>query len=352
MIVGVIGCQLLVVSCEVVSMLLFFFGEDAFRNREKRLALKKLFFEKNPGSTGFFEFDFSDGADVSALSSCLAQAGLFAAKKFVIAGNIFDAPIETRRALAEFLEKNVKELSGDENRILLLFQDGQPKKNEKLWKALLAGDIKKQEFLILAGAALFKWMDERARESGALGIEPPAKRYLSEVCLAEAKRQGEKRMLDMFRLDSELRKLATYRFGDMIREEDVRILSPAPLSDETVFVALDLLFSGRRNEAMEIFANLMKRGDALGLLGMCAWQLRNIIRTKGALRNGEIRSGAEAAKLLGMHPFPAGKCFDIASRSSFESLEHSFTHLARLDREAKSGERDPEEALMAFVMGE
>lgn len=333
-------------------MILFFFGEDAFRNREKRLALKKLFFEKNPGSTGFFEFDFSDGAEVKDLSACLSQTGLFATKKFVIVGNVFDAPIETRRALAEFLEGQSVALSADSERVVLFFQSGQPKKNEKLWKALSGKAVKSQEFLLLTGTALWKWMDERARASGAVGIEPAAKKYLSDACLAEARKQGEKRKLDMFLLDAELRKLAAYRFGEVIHEEDVRLLSPAPLSDGTVFNALDVLFSGRRSEAMTLFANLMKRGEALGLLGMCAWQLRNIIRVKGALMDGEIRSGGEAARLLGMHPFPAGKCFDIASRSSFESLERSFTRLARLDREAKSGDRTPEEALTAFVMGE
>ena len=84
---------------------------------------------------------------------------------------------------------------------------------------------------------------------------------------------------------------------------------------------------------------------------MCAWQLRNIVRTKGALMDGQIRSAMDTAKLLGMHPFAAGKCFHIASRLSMDSLEMSFTVLARLDREAKSGERDPESALLAFVMG-
>ncbi len=333
-------------------MILFFFGEDAFRNREKRLVLKKTFFEKNPGSTGFFEFDFSDGAETKNLEACLAQAGLFAAKKFVIAGSVFDAPIETRRALAEFLEKNAKEISIDENRILLLFHNGQPKKNEKLWKALSAKEIKIQEFIPLGGTALFKWMDETAKKCGASGVDPAAKKLLSDICLTEAKRQGEKRRIDMFRLEAELQKLAAYRAGEVIREEDVHLLSPVPVSDETIFNALDLLFSGRRKEAVLLFAHLMKAGEALGLLGMCAWQLRNIIRVKGALTDGEIRNGMEAAKLLGMHPFPAGKCFEIATRSSLEFLEQSFTRLARLDREAKSGERDPEEALLAFVMGE
>ncbi len=332
-------------------MILFFFGEDAFRLKEKRFALKQTFFEKNPGSTGFFEFDFSDGTDTTALAACLSQAGLFAVKKFVIAGNIFDAPIDTRRSLAEFLEENVKELSADENRILLLFHNGQPKKNEKLWKAVSVKEIKSQEFTSLSGAALFKWIDESAKKFGAADMELPAKKLLSEICLSEAKRAGEKRQVDMFRLEAELKKLAAYRVGETIREKDIQQVSPIPASEENVFQALDNLFSGRRKEAALLFVHLAREGEALGLLGMCAWQLRNIIRVKGALIDGQIRSSMEAAKLLGMHPFAAGKCFEIASRSPFDSLEQSFSLLTRLDREAKSGERDPEGALLGFVVG-
>lgn len=335
-----------------IFMILFFFGEDTFRMREKRLALKKVFFEKNPGSTGFFEFDFSDGASVRAVSDCLSQTGLFAAKKFVIVGNIFDAPIETKRELAEFLEAHTKELAADENRILLLFQKGQPKKNEKLWKALTAQEIKAQEFTPLGEPALLRWVDQAARHAGAQGIEPRAQKLLLDVCRAVANRPGEKLATDMFRLDAEVRKLAAYRAGEMIREEDVQMLSPKAASEETVFQALDALFSGKRKEAVLLFSHLAQGSEVLGLLGMCAWQLRNIIRTKGALMEGQIRSSGEAAKLLGMHPFAAGKCFVLASRSSFDALQKSFSLLTRLDLEAKSGDRDPEDAVMKFVMGE
>lgn len=332
-------------------MILFFFGDDAFRMREKRLALTQRFFEKNPGSTGFFEFDFAEGAVVKDLSACLAQAGLFAAKKFVIAGNIFDAPIDERRALAVFLEEQAKDISADENRILLFLHNGQPKKTEKLGKALLTKSIQSQEFVPLVGTELLKRMDGVAKLSGADGIDLPAKKALTEVCLCESKRQGERRRIDMFCLDAELKKLASFRMGETIREEDVRLLSPKAVSEESVFQALDLLFAGKKKEAALLFARLMQAGEALGLLGMCAWQLRNIIRVKGALEDGQIRSSIEAARLLGMHPFAAGKCFEIASRSSLHALECSFMLLARLDREAKSGERDPEGALTRFVMG-
>lgn len=332
-------------------MILFFFGEDAFRLREKRLALKNAFFEKNPGSTGFFEFDFSDGAGVKELSECLSQAGLFASKKFVIAGNVFDAPIETRRELAEFLEVNRAELSADENRILLVFQNGQPKKIEKLWKALTVKDIKSQEFALLGDPALLRWMDELARHSGATGMEPAAKKLLLESCREVSKRPGGKPSVDMFRLDVGVRKFAAYRAKGMISEADVREISPRAAGEETVFQALDALFSGKRKEAAILFAHLAQEGESLGLLGMCAWQLRNIVRTKGALADGQVRNASDVAKLLGMHPFAAGKCFHIASQSSLDSLEKSFSLLVRLDREAKSGNRDPESALLAFVMG-
>ena len=155
----------------------------------------------------------------------------------------------------------------------------------------------------------------------------------------------------MFQLDAEVRKLAAYRTNATLREEDIQALSPKVASEETVFQALDALFSGKKKEAVMLFSRLAEEGESLGLLGMCAWQWRNIVRTKGALMDGQIRSAMDTAKLLGMHPFAAGKCFHIASRLSMDSLEMSFTVLARLDREAKSGERDPESALLAFVMG-
>lgn len=332
-------------------MILFFFGEDAFRLREKRLALKQIFFEKNPGSTGFFEFDFSDGADVGDLSGYLSQTGLFATKKFVIAGNIFDAPIETRRALAEFLDVHTKDIAADENRILLLFQNSQPKKIEKLWKALAAKEIKTQEFTSLGEQSLSWWTDEAVKHAGAHGIEPKAQRLLWNICRADSKRPGGKSTIDMFRLDAEVKKLAAYRVNEMIREEDIHRLSPRIVSEETVFQALDALFSGKRKEALMLFSHLARESESLGLLSMCAWQLRNIVRVKGALMDGQIQTAMDAAKLLGMHPFAAGKCFAIASHSSLGSLEKSFTLLARLDREAKSGERDPESALMMFVIG-
>lgn len=333
-------------------MILFFFGEDAFRLKEKRLALKNTFFEKNPGSTGFFEFDFSDGAEVGALAECLLQRGLFVSKKFVIARGIFEAPIEMRRELAEFLDVNSAELSADENRILLLCQNGQPKKVEKLWKALSKKEIKTQEFEVLGESMLLRWLDESVKRAGASGMELSAKKALIDICREAPKRSGGKPNTNMFQLDTEVKKLATYRTKDMVREVDVHTLSPKAANEETVFQALDLLFSGKRRDAALLFSKLSEGGESLGLLGMCAWQLRNIVRTKGALTDGQIRNASDTAKLLGMHPFAAGKCFHIASQFSLSALEKSFSLLARLDREAKSGDRDPEGALLAFVMGE
>lgn len=331
-------------------MILFFFGEDAFRMKEKRLALKNTFFVKNPGSTGFFEFDFSDGAEMKEVSSCLSQTGLFVVKKFVIVGNIFDAPLETRRALADFLDTNKESLASDENRILLLFQTGQPKKNEKLWKVLANKEVRAQEFALLGEPAILRWIGETAKRCGALGVDSKAQKLLLDICRNDPKQSGKKPSIDMFRLDAETRKLAAYRRNEMIREEDVAAISPPVSGSESIFQALDALFSGRKKEAAAMFSALMRDGDALGLLAMCAWQLRNIIRTKGAIADGQVRNPFDAAKLLGMHPFAAGKCFALASQTSIGSLESAFSLLARLDREAKSGGRDPESALLDFVM--
>ncbi len=332
-------------------MILFFFGENSLRIREKKLALKKSFFEKNPGSAGFFEFDFSDGAEVSGLVSCLAQTGLFAAKKFVIAGNVFDAPIETRRALADFFEDRSEEISIDGNRVLLVFQEGVPKKNEKLWKSLAAKHIRSEELKIPFGKELSVWVDDRVARSGALSIDVPAKQLILNTCRRESKQSGNTSLIDLPLLDMEIAKLGAYRAGAVIREEDVRILSSSAVSEQSVFRALDLLASGEKKAAMILFSQVMREGDALGLLGLCAWQLRNIVRVAGARTDGAVRTAFDAARILKMQPFVAEKSFRIAVTRSLQFFYEQFVRLARLDREAKSGDRDPEEALTEFVMG-
>ena len=333
-------------------MILFFFGEDAFRIRERRLELIRAFFEKNPGSSGFFEFDFSDGASLKDLTSCLSQSGLFAAKKFVIAGNIFDAPLEVRRLLSEYLDVEGEMIARDSQRILLFFQNGEPKKNEKLWKSLSSNFVKSQAFPLLSGNELHQFLSSLITTFHGRGIEAPARALLLERCQKESNDLRGKKTVDLFRLREEARKLVAFRAGEMIREEDVRLLLPFAPEEESVFRALDLLFSGNRKEAMMVFSRLGVPGEALGLLGMCAWQLKNIIRVKGALLDGSLKNAAEAARLLGMHPFAATKCFDIASRLTLKAAEDLFLRLTRLDREAKSGVRDPDDALRAFALEE
>ncbi len=330
-------------------MILFFFG-DAFALREKQSALKKAFFQKNPNSSGFFEFDFSEMETLNPLASALEQVGLFAPKKFVVVGNVFDAPIDMRRLLAEFIGEKSEKLSQDENRIVLFWSNGQPKKVEKLWKALSKKEIRREEFFPLSGLSLLKWIDGRVVASGAQRIESVARKILAEGFLYEEKKFEKNRQVDVFRLDMEIQKLGNYRRGEIIHKEDVYMLSSLRVDEGTIFDALDALFSGKKEQALKMFFRDAKTPDILGLLGMCAWQLRNILRTKGAMSDGRVRNSMETAKLLGIHPFPAEKCFRIASRFSLSDLEAMFARLVVLDREAKNGDRDPESALVSFVM--
>lgn len=319
-------------------MILFLFGEDAFRSHEKLLTLKQAFFRKNPGSTGFFEFDFADGAKLSELIATLGQAGLFSEKKCVVMKRPFSAPIEVRREFAEFLDRDSAALSKDADRVLIIWESGSVKKNEKLWKALSGKTVRSEVFNALSEREAEQWIDRRILSAGATGIDPNARRALVERC-------GTNTAL----LDVEIGKLGAFRFGKQVSFADVELLLGNSSSEDGAFAAIDALFSGRKEMALRSFGLLLETDDPIRLLGACSWQLRNVIRMKSACESGAVRSGREAAKILSLHPFVAEKMFRMVLTLPLQKLLASFSLLARLDLEAKTGERDPKMAILKFV---
>lgn len=319
-------------------MILFLFGEDAFRSHEKLLTLKEMFFRKNPNSSGFFEFDFSDGAKVSELVSVLGQVGLFSEKKCVVVKRPFSLPIEMRREFAEFLDTDGPTLSSDTDRVLIVWESGSVKRNEKLWKSLSGKFVRTEEFSTLAPKEMERWIDRHIISAGATGIEPDARRALIERCGTNTAR-----------LHVEMEKLGAFRFGGVVSVEDVVLLVDGISSEAGTFTAIDALFSGQKERALRSFGVLLEEEEPIRLLGACSWQLRNVIRMKSAEESGAVRSGREAAKLLSLHPFVAEKMFRMVSMLSTKKLLASFSLLARLDLEVKTGERDSKMAILKFV---
>jgi len=186
--------------------------------------------------------------------------------------------------------------------------------------------------------ALPRWIGERARKHSGQ-IEPQAAGRLAAVVGA-----------DLRLLDQEIVKLVTYAGGERaITEADVDTVVPYAQA-AIVFDLVDALGQRDGRTAAQTLHRLLEAGEhPLGLLAMIARQFRLLIQVK-ELKN-EGASYQDIAKRLGIHPFPAKKLYDQATRFTAAQLEAVYRHLLDTDVAVKSGEVEVEVALDLLVAG-
>lgn len=328
--------------CDVLSVIIFLYGEDNFRSREKLAQLREAYISKNPDRSGLFEFDF-DGADadeaVRELFRTLETGGLFASKKLVIAKRALTSNEAAQQKLLEHFEKTIERMEKDVDTVLVLWEENLPKKTHKLFRLLTDKVEKKQNFEPLIGTKLEQWSVTRLREMNPkVQIE---RRALLRL-LAETES-------DLFRLRNELEKLAFFREEGTISDQDMDIFIAAS-PKEAVFEALEALTQGRQAQALDLFARQIQKGEnALYLLSMCAWQLRNLLRVADMYTSG-VREASAIAKELKIHPFVVQKLLRQIPHFPLDRLKKSFSLLTHFDLQSKSGGIDPKLALDLFVM--
>ncbi len=321
-------------------MIIFLYGQDAFRSREKMTELRNAYLEKNP-SSGLFEFDGESASEetIKTLKQTLNESGLFATKKLVILKRFTEAPEFSQKKLAEFLEEKCASIDTNKDNILIVWEATLPKKTNVLFKLLDKQVAKKQQFEILKGIRLEQWIIHR-------------------IHLIDAQTNIEKRALpllvsemgdDLSALENELRKLTDVCEDKLIREADVALFVSQSVRS-LVFEALEALASGNRVKALSLFEAQLEKGEnALYLLSMCAWQMRNLLKVADGYADG-MRQASLLAKELKLHPFVVQKLLRQIGGFPIERIKKSFALLADLDTQSKSGQIDPKLALDIFVM--
>lgn len=322
------------------GMIIFLYGEDAFRSREKLVELRNAYLEKNP-SSGLFEFDGDISTEdvVKNMKQTLNESGLFATKKLVIARRFTEASEFVQKKMIEFLEEKIENIDTDKDNILIFWEEKMPKKTNALYKLLDKKIAKKQHFETLKGMRLEQWIVHR-------------------IHLIDAQTNIEKRALpllvsemgdDLSALQNELRKLVDFCEEKMIHESDVAMFVVQSVRG-LVFEALEALASGNRARALCLFEEQLEKGEnALYLLSMCAWQMRNLLKVADGYADG-CRQAPLLAKELKLHPFVVQKLLRQIGGFSLERIKKSFALLADLDTQSKSGQIDPKLALDMFVM--
>ena len=308
--------------CYNRHMITLLTGSDLYLLLKQKRALKSAFLAKN--STGqIVEFDFSDDASTKRLKAVFeaSEVDLFADTKCLV---LNQPSLLTEEARAELFKEITEKKDALE---WIIVEEGMLKKTELYTKALLtlpnikvyqcdvpSDDVRKKLFQTLL-----------ADNTKSVSFEREAERLFME-------RVGK----DTAKLHSELEKVLVYKNEGAVSLEEVELLLEPALED-TAFLALDALARGEREKATLLFHNAyLWKKDALPILGLCVWQVRQLLMLREAYDKG-IRQDRMLAEASGVSPFVASKLARVLGEFPLSRLKEAHRVIRGYDSDIKRG---------------
>ena len=216
----------------------------------------------------------------------------------------------------------------------LVFIDGDVRAQNVLLQAL-RGNAEVKEFKELKQGDLAGWISRRAQ---LLGIPVEARAVATLAGLVGT---------DLWLIDSELRKLATYAGDRPVSEDDVRSLVSLA-REPNVFAMADAVIEGRSGDAIDLVQKLLADGDtAQRLLAMIARQYRLLLLTKEQLDGGA--RPPDIATRVGVPPFALQRLLKQAPRYDIDGLRRAYGRLLEADLNVKRGLYDDGTSLHLLV---
>ena len=307
-------------------MIIFIYGDDALRVKERALDMRQKFVEKfDPAGMNVDEFVIRDG--VSAERGVIigaAQASPFLAEKrmVIIRGLVSSLKkTETKPWLEGF--SRVPEST------ILIFADAVPLaalEKSEIFKVLRENpDVHAYPLPQLEGGELSAWSMTRAKFHG-VNIAP----VMLSLLLG---RTGN----DSWRIDAELQKLGAYANGQLIDQRMITELVRLE-SEEDIFAFMDALSSGQPVRALGRLAEERAAGvDEFQLFGMLLRQIRLLLQARDVIDRNPRAQKQELADGLSVHPFVAQKLLNEVRSWPTEKLESLHGLAFKLDKSMKTG---------------
>jgi len=360
-------------------MILFLYGEDDFRSGEKLIAIRNKFLRRDKAGSGLSVIDFEENGEEANLPEIAGARGLFSVKRLVIAKNlILSGTAGDQSEALNFLESNKKNLQASQDLVLVFWEKGLPKKNNKLFKFLLANS-KSQNFEKLGGGKLSAWILKRVQSLGGK-ISPPALNKLAAYVGS-----------DLFQMDNEIKKLTSFAChpersegsrsdstsalnngilrstrNGIITETDIDLLVKSKI-EANIFETIDALASKDKKKALELLHNQLEKGDdPFYIFSMYVYQFRNLLKIAGFFAQGAAPAGGqgsasgryfqgnakqyEIAKTIKLHPFVVQKGIIQSRGFTLAQLKKTYKKLGEMDLQIKTGKIDITLALDRFVV--
>lgn len=321
-------------------MILFIYGEDTYRSKQKIDAIKAKYISASLGDTNLAIADVADkNIDFTQITRMVLAMPFLAKKRLAIIKNLLSTK---NKKLQEQVGKLIDKVP--ETTLLVFYEEEVPDQRSSLFKKLKKV-ASTEEFKKPDEYALKKWIKETVAAQGG-SLEPQA---LEKLILYVGG--------DLWRLDNEMNKIISYRGTPVLEHSSVRGVAEEPRNIKTItvkdvellvrpniqsniFAFIDAL--GRKNiqRAREELQRLLTQGEhELYIISMIVYQFRNLLIVKDLLERGKTAS--EIPSQSGLHPFVVQKSISQASGFSLSDLKKIYRHLLETDLDIKTGVLEP-----------
>lgn len=302
-------------------MVIFLFGEDAFRSRRKLNELKEKYL-REVDSSGLNLNVLEDKTSASDLRAAVSAAPFLAPKRFVIASGLISA---AKKAESEALSEIVDAVPEDTILVLHEPASGEDLDGSPAFEKLKDGKFY-PEFKPLKPREVEYWIKEESA-ARSLAFTPDGLRaFTTDV--------GN----DLWKLSADLDKLASYAkaHGKPVDAEAVMALTERQ-AEADLFSFLDAIGTRQAARAAELLERLLEQGESeVAVLNRIQSHVRNLLLVREMAAEGPLEK-ARVAKELGIHPFVATKAIAQADRYSSEELRKLYATLIDADERLKTG---------------
>ncbi|MFA6215451.1 MAG: DNA polymerase III subunit delta, partial [Patescibacteria group bacterium] len=285
-------------------MIIFLYGPDTFRSRQKLQALKEKFIKEIDKSALNIQVLDGQTLEASEFEKAVATPPFLAKKRLVIIEDLIS------KNKGQKIQKEILETLDKKNldETIIIFWEGglTEAKRKKTSRAgsqsklskqrsdLLLTKLKSekyaQHFELLTPSETYRWAGQEIK-SRTGNIQPAALQLLTDLV-------GN----DLWRLNSEIDKLISFAAGKPIAVADVESLVKLKL-DEDVFRLTDALGQKNKKLALKLISDQLRSGTApLQLLANITWQFKNLLLVKDFMaKNGDGYSANRLMYQLGLH---------------------------------------------------
>ncbi len=327
-------------------MIIFLYGEDTYRSRQKLNELKLKFIKDVDARGNNIKLINSETAGLNEINEAFAAQSLFVSKQMVIIENVLKnakSPVgkKLQKSLLEMLEKK------ETDNIIIFYDEhsGEKLGANKFFKFLSKQKFV-QQFKKLSNIETANWIKKTVLERGG------------KISLRAANCLAGLVGSDLWQISNEIDKLISYKKAqnpEMIEDAGQAEINDQDIMEmvrgkfaENIFALTDAISQKNKQVSIDLLEKELDNGLAEAyLMHMLIRQFRILLQIRQAIDLGH--TARKAASELKLHPFVAQKSFTQARNFSMELLKKIFSHLIKLDRQLKTGQGDLKTELALMI---